>query len=113
VSLDVLDLSGSMLDNLDDHHLVFWTTPVHTFYLGTYISHDGVMSISPKRAPIKYHIVTKIAKGVGTVLLDGCRSHRLTERHEFILIAEAQYYGLDLEPGNINGYSLYVGSHVG
>lgn len=108
MSLDVLDLPSEMLANLDDHHLVFWTTVVDTFQLGTSVSQDSDMIINPKKPPLRYSILNEASKDVGTMLLDGYGPHRLTEKHEFLVIAEAQYYGLDFEPGNIDGYPLYL-----
>jgi hypothetical protein len=108
MSLDVLDLPSAMLAHLDDHHLVFWTTTVNSLQLGTSVSQDSDMSINPKKPPLRYSILNEASKDVGTLLLDGSGPHRLTERHEFLVMAEAQYYGLDFEPGNINGYPLYI-----
>ena len=108
MSLNVLDLPGEMLANLDEHHLVFWTTTIGSFRFGTSVSQDSDMSINPKKPPLRYIILNEASKDVGTLLLDGYGPHRLTERHEFLVIAEAQYYGLDFEPGNIDGYPLYI-----
>lgn len=108
MSLDVSDLPSTMLSNLDDHHLVFWTTIVESFQLGSSASQDSDRIMNPKKPPLRYNILNKASKNVGTLLLDGYGPHRLTERHEFLAIAEAQYYGLDFEPGNIDGYPLYI-----
>jgi hypothetical protein len=108
VSLDVLNLPSAMLANLDDHHLVFWSTTVADFQLGTSTSQDSDMGINPKKPPLRYSVLNEASKDVGTVLLDSYGPHRLTERHEFLVIAEAQYYGLDFEPGNIDDYPLYL-----
>ena len=108
MSLDVLDLPSAMLANLDDHHLVFWTTVVAHFQLGSSVSQDSDRSVNPKKPPLRYTVLNETSKNVGTLLLDSYGPHRLTERHEFLAIAEAQYYGLDFEPGNIDNYPLYL-----
>ena len=108
MSLDVSDLPGSMLANLEDHHLVFWTTTQNSFQLGSPVLQYNDSSINAKNPPSCYKILTATSKNVGMLRLDGYGPHHLTERHEFFVLAEAQYYGLDYEPGDIDGYPLYI-----
>ena len=106
--LGASDLPPDMLTNLDDDHLVFWTTCVGSFQIGTSTSQDSDIRMNSKEPPLRYNILDETSKNVGTLLLDGHGPHRLSEKHEFLVISEAQYYGLDFEPGNINDYPLYI-----
>jgi hypothetical protein len=95
-----------MLAALDKHHLVFWTTCVDSLRLGTPAPQGSDARLKPKNPPLRYNFLDSSPKNVGTLLLDGGAPHSLGDRHLFMVISEAQYYGLDLEP-KVDGYPLY------
>lgn len=107
-SVKSLDLPQGMLVKLESHHLVFQTSGISTFSLGKPLHQESDTSFNPHNPPLRFNILNSNLKNVGTVLIDGEGPHRLNERHEFIVISEAQYYGLDFEPGKVEGYPLYV-----
>lgn len=54
---------------------------------------------------LRFSIVDRSFDWVGTILLDGDGPdwiHR--DKHEFILLSEAQYFGLDDEPHDVGEY---------
>ena len=106
-SLQISDLSSAMSKILKGHHLIFWTACVDTFRLGKLTPQDSDARLNPKNPPLRHIILDGGSKIVGTLLLDGDGPSSLQEKHEFLVISEAQYYGLDFEPGKIEGYPLY------
>ncbi|KAG0648525.1 hypothetical protein D0Z07_5267 [Hyphodiscus hymeniophilus] len=113
MSLDVADLSNAMLANLDDHHLLFWTTTQASFQLGSPISQYNDIGKNLKNPPSCYKILNAASDNVGMLRLDGYGPQLMNETHELIVISETQYYGLDIEPANIDGFPLYVVMLIG
>ena len=82
---------------LDKHHLIFRTSCTSHFVLG-----DQVLA-----APRTYKLVDSEYSYVGFVRLDGQEPEWIGgNRHEFIVLSEAQYYGFGPEKGRaLEGYS--------
>ena len=94
---------------LQDHHLIFWTSASCAFTFGDETSQTSDHLQKLKPPPVRRAIADADFEWAGTILLDGAGPDWLDPaRHEFILIAEAQYYKLDDEARDIEGYPLYL-----
>ena len=106
-SLRISDLSPDMASRLAPHHLIFSTSCTSSLALGMPTPQAIDASTNPSDPPLR-HAVLLHRQQVGTLLLDGEASPKLDNRYEFIVLSEAQYYGLDFEEGGIEGFPLYV-----
>lgn len=106
-----MDLPESTLVLLDDRHLIFWTICSTAFRFGEdnwVVDNNG----HTHKAPIRRNIFGNEGPNpVGAILLDSQGPVRFDARmHEFIVISEAQYYGVENEmaqQGEFMEYSLY------
>lgn len=95
----------------EGHHLMFWTSSSVKFRFGKpiYQKSDQRRTVHGKPASLRYRLIDAESRNVGTVLLDGADQHLLDiSRHEFIQIAEAQYFGLDDEIRDVKECPLYL-----
>ena len=95
----------------ESRHLIFWTSGSVKFRFGEpiYQKSDQRRMVHGKPPPLRYRLIDAESQNVGTVLLDGADRHLLDiGRHEFIQIAEAQYFGLDDEVRDVEGCPLYL-----
>ena len=105
------DLPQSTLDLLDDRHLIFWTICTSAFRFEDVHPHpDAVPHLL--KAPIRRTIVDAGGtRRIGTLLLDSIGPERFdASAHEFIVLSEAQYYGVQNETaqrGEFMDYHLY------
>jgi len=106
-SLRISDLSPDMVAHLAPCHLVFSTSCTSSLALGHPTPQAIDSSINPSDPPLR-HAILFHHQQVGTLLLDGEASPKLDNRYEFIVICEAQYYGLDFEKSRIEGFPLFV-----
>ncbi|MCJ1461607.1 serine/threonine protein kinase [Pseudocyphellaria aurata] len=93
-----MDLPESTLILLDDRHLIFWTICSTAFRFGE--DHWAVENSGHiNKAPIRRNIFgNEGSNPVGIVLLDSQGPSRFDpQMHEFIVISEAQYYGVENE----------------
>ena len=89
---------------LNDQHLIFRTLWVDTFRLGHTVAQESDLSNS-NNPPLRLDIIAPYPSNniVGIMLSDGNGPCNLSSHHGFIVISEAQFYGRDYEPGNIEG----------
>ncbi|PYH77956.1 HET-domain-containing protein [Aspergillus uvarum CBS 121591] len=108
-------LGNRLLDG-DMTYLILCTTCTRSFQLGNQILQDSDTEtltphgppIPPESRPLRFSIVASAFEWIGTVLLDGTGPEWMDKQtHEFILISEAQYFGLDDEPYNVGEFPLY------
>lgn len=97
---------------LNDSHLIFWAICSTAFKFEEEVNGDVERSGQPPKAPLRRTILGKEGLNrVGTILLDGQGPARFDAQvHEFIVISEAQYYGIDNEmaqQGEFIEYYLY------
>lgn len=97
---------------LDDRHLIFWTICSTAFRFEEETRGAVENSGQLPKAPLRRTIFGKEGLNpVGTILLDGQGPARFDARiHEFIVISEAQYYGIENETaqqGEFMDYPLY------
>ena len=95
----------------ESRHLMFWTSSSVKFRFGEpiYQTSDQRHTVHGKPPPLRYRLIDAESQNVGTVLLDGADEHLLDiGRHEFIQIAEAQYFGLDDEVRDVEDCPLYL-----
>ncbi|KAG9247580.1 heterokaryon incompatibility protein-domain-containing protein [Calycina marina] len=102
-------LPPAMAANLRAHHLIFTTStvPSTTLTLGKLTPQTLDTLINASDPPLRHALIFN-RQQVGTLLLDGESTPKLDIRHEFIVLAEAQYYGVDFEEGRIDGFPLFV-----
>ena len=96
---------------IESRHLIFWTSSSVKFRFGDpiYQNSDQGRMAHGKPPPLRYRLIDAESQNVGTVLLDGADQHLLDiSRHEFIQIAEAQYFGLDDEVRDVKECPLYL-----
>ena len=105
--LRISDLSPDMASRLAPHHLIFSTSCTSSLTLGKPTPQAIDASTNPSDPPLRHAILLN-RQQVGTLLLDGEATPKLDSRYEFIVLAEAQYYGLDFEEGGIEGFPLFV-----
>jgi hypothetical protein len=105
--LKIEDLSDGMRTGLKPHHLIFRTTVLGSLVLGPPTPQDSDASHDPEYPPQRHSILSKGGKSLGTVLLDGDEPQYLEVKHAFVVLSEAQYYGLDFETRPGEGYELY------
>ncbi|CAF9941764.1 hypothetical protein IMSHALPRED_002885 [Imshaugia aleurites] len=101
----------SRLNESESRHLIFWTSSSVKFRFGEPIHQksDQRRTVHGQPPPLRYRLIDAESQNVGTVLLDGADQHLLdVGRHEFIQIAEAQYFGLDDEPRDVQDCPLYL-----
>ena len=95
----------------ESHHLLFWTSSSVKFRFGEpiYQNSDRRRLVHDQPPPLCYRLIDAESQDVGTVLLDGADLRWLDiSRHEFIQIAEAQYFGLDDEVRDVEDCPLYL-----
>ncbi len=95
----------------ESRHLIFWTSSSVKFRIGKpiYQKSDQRHMVHGEPPPLRYRLIDAESQNVGTVLLDGADQHLLDiSRHEFIQIAEAQYFGLDDEVRDVEDCPLYL-----
>lgn len=95
----------------ESRRLIFWTSSSVKFRFGEqiYQQSDRRRLSHSQPPPLRYRLIDAESQNVGTVLLDGADQHWLdVGRHEFIQIAEAQYYGLDDEVRDVEDCPLYL-----
>ena len=95
----------------ESHHLLFWTSSSVKFRFGEpiYQKSDRRRLVHDQPPPLRYRLIDAESQNVGTVLLDGADQHWLhIGRHEFVQIAEAQYFGLDDEVRDVEDCPLYL-----
>ena len=95
----------------ESRHLIFWTSSSVKFRFGApiYQKSDQRRLVYGKPPPLRYQLIDTESEDVGIVLLDGAHKHLLDiGRHEFIQIAEAQYFGLDDEVRDVEDCPLYL-----
>ena len=107
-----MDLPESTLSLLDDRHLIFWTISSTAFIFEEEVNWVVEESGQSQKAPLRRSIVNHIGLNrVGTILLDGQDPVRFdAQMHEFIVISEAQYYGIEKETaqqGEFMEFPLY------
>lgn len=110
-SLSAMDLPETTLHLLDDRHLIFWTI-CSTAFRFEEVNWTVEQSSRTQKAPLRRSIFgNEGLNPVGTILLDGQGPVRFDARmHEFIVISEAQYYGIENEMpqnGEFMDYPLY------
>ncbi len=101
----------SRLKETESCQLIFWTSGSVKFRFGNpiYQKSDQSRMVHGKPPPLRYRLIDAESQNVGTVLLDGADRHLLDiGRHEFIQIAEAQYFGLDNEVRDVEDCPLYL-----
>ncbi|KAJ5546938.1 HET-domain-containing protein [Penicillium frequentans] len=115
----VSDLEPRQLSSLSSSkipHLVFLTSCVDTFQLGDYVLQnsdlEGLNPTSPPDSselrPLRLSITDSELQWIGTVLLDSNGPEWIYRgQHEFILLSEAQYFGLDQEKYDVGEFPLY------
>lgn len=114
-SLSDLDIKDRL--DMGEHHLIFWTSCANSFQLGNAVIQESDKiwtssanrSSDPQNEVLRFSIVDQSFHWVGTVLLDGDGPdwiHR--DKHEFILLSEAQYFGLDDELHDVGEYPNYL-----
>ena len=94
-----------------NRHLIFWTSSSVKFRFGEpiYQKSDQRRLVHDKPPPLRYRLINAESQNVGTILLDSADKHLLDiGRHEFIQIAEAQYFGLDDEVRDVEDCPLYL-----
>lgn len=104
-------LPRSTLDLLDGRHLIFWTISTSAFRFEE-VHLDIAHGYQTQNAPIRRNIVdSRGSYRIGTLLLDSIGPDRFDPwKHEFIVISEAQYYGIENEmaqQGEFIDYNLY------
>ena len=94
----------------ESRHLIFWTSGSVKFRFGEqiYQKSDQRRMAQGKPPPLRYRLIDAESQNVGTVLLDGDQHSLDFGRHEFIQIAEAQYFGLDDEVRDVEGCPLHL-----
>lgn len=108
-----MDLPDSTLILLDDRHLIFWTICSAAFrFEDEAVNRATEKSDQTQKVPIRRNILGgQGLNRVGTILLDGQGPAQIEARmYEFIVISEAQYYGIDNEmaqQGEFMDYPLY------
>lgn len=110
-SICAMDLLETTLNLLDDRHLIFWTICSKAFRFEE-VNWAIEQSGHTPKAPLRRIIFGREGLNqVGTILLDGQGPARFDARmHEFIVISEAQYYGVENEmpqTGEFMDYPLY------
>lgn len=88
----------------ESRHLLFWTSSSVKFRFGEpiYQKSDRRRLGPGQPPPLRFRLIDAESQNVGTVLLDGADRHWLdVGRHEFVQIAEAQYFGLDDEARDV------------
>jgi hypothetical protein len=89
---------------------------VDTFQLGDYALQNGdlerLSSFDPpetsERRPLRLSITDSELQWIGTILLDSNGPEWIYRgQHEFILLSEAQYFGLDQEEYDVGEFPLY------
>lgn len=89
--------------------LIFWASTCNSLHLGKEITQPSDRRWNAQKPPRRYYILDAHSENVGTLLLDGDDDDwRQRGRHEFIQIAEAQYFGLDNEARDIEEPPLYL-----
>ena len=95
----------------ESRHLVFWTSSSVKFRFGAqiYQKSDQRRLVPGRPPPLRYQLIDTDSEDVGIVLLDGDDKHLLDiGKHEFIQIAEAQYFGLEDEERDVKDCPLYL-----
>ena len=95
----------------ESRHLIFWTSSSVKFRFREpiYQQSDRRRLSHGQPPPLRYRLIDAESENVGTVLLDGAdRSWLDVGRHEFIQIAETQYFGLDDEMRDVGDCPLYL-----
>ena len=102
-------LDPTMTLQLRNHHLIFETSCSRSFQFGDAVTQSSDRAWNASRPPLRYSLTKPDLESVGTVLLDGNGPDWLDpDRHEFILLGEAQFCGLDDERRDVEGYPLYL-----
>ncbi|KAJ5729761.1 HET-domain-containing protein [Penicillium malachiteum] len=124
--LNLSDLTSSQLryfSKSEVPHLVFVTSCVDTFQLGDSIRqrsdlerlNSNVPSTLTGHRALRFSITDSEMQWIGSVLLDGEGPEWIYRgQHAFILISEAQYFGLDqekLDVGEFPNYSIMLVEH--
>ncbi|KAH8594707.1 heterokaryon incompatibility protein-domain-containing protein [Bisporella sp. PMI_857] len=107
-TLEAADLPPTMLASLCSRHLLFRTSILSTpaMSLGKAAPQMRDALVNPDDPPLRYTLLLS-ARKVGTLLLDGEATPKLSaQKHDFVVLSETQYYGLDYEPA-VEGYPLY------
>jgi hypothetical protein len=104
--------------NLQSYHLIFHTRSVASFQLadiaiqntsGQLLLGGGSSERQADQVPHGFAIVDSWLRKIGTFVLDGEEPRRLeAERHEFILLAETQLLGLELNEKLSGEFRYYL-----
>lgn len=114
---DLRDPVRRHLPSSEIPHLIFYTSCVDSFHLGDTVLQSGdderlnpaAPPSSNGRRPLRCSVVDSELQWIGTVLLDGEGPDWIDRaKHEFILLSEAQYFGLDKERYDVGEFPNYV-----
>lgn len=110
------------LSKNDVPHLVVDTSCVETFQLGHHINQKNDLerlnsnaALPAGRRPIRFSIINSEMQWIGVVILDGEGPEWIYKgQHQFILLSEVQYFGLDevnYAIGEFPNYSIMLVEH--